>query len=153
MKPRLIKIYPPLYMFMAAGLIWLLHLYFPLYTVLPAPWHQIGIGFIGLALLLDLGSLGLFLWQKTTPHPFKEQKAHHLVTGGFYRISRNPMYLGLLLMLIGWACYLGSLSGFFILPLFIWVITTQQIVYEEQALTEKFEEDYKDYQAQVRRWI
>ena len=153
MPNRFIKIYPPLYMLMGAGLIWCLHLNLPIYT-LPSPlWQQMAYVFIGLALILDLSSLGLFLWQSTTAHPFREHNTSQLVITGFYRISRNPMYLGLLLLQIGWACYLGSLSGFIIPPLFIWVITTQQIIHEEHILTEKFGEVYIAYQQQVRRWL
>jgi len=153
MKPRLIKIYPPLYMLMAAGLIWYLHLNLPLYTIFSPAWKNLSFGFIAIGLILDLSSLFLFLWQRTTPHPFREQKTTSLVTSGFYRISRNPMYLGLLLLLIGWTIYLGSLSGLIIPPLFIWVITQQQIIHEEKILTTKFAQAYINYQQQVRRWL
>ncbi len=153
MKTRLIKIYPPLYMLLCAGLMWCLHTNLPLYT-LPAPWYQpLGYGFIGLGLILDLSSLGLFLWQRTTPHPFREQDSRTLVTTGFYRFSRNPMYLGLLCLLIGFACYLGSLSGFLLPPLFVWLMNTQQIIHEERVLAQTFGEAYRQYQQRVRRWL
>lgn len=83
----------------------------------------------------------------------KPQNSSQLVTEGLYRYTRNPMYVGMLVMLLGWALYLGSLSPLFILPLFIWVINTQQIFPEEAFLTKKFGESYRIYLQAVPRWL
>ena len=56
-------------------------------------------------------------------------------------------------MLAGWGLYLGSVTPFLILPIFVWMMTKQQIEPEEAALTQKFGNAYQDYQQQVRRWI
>lgn len=105
------------------------------------------------ALSLDLSSLLLFFKHHTTPNPFKPGKTKHLVTDGFYRYSRNPMYLGLLMLLKSWAIYLGSLTPFLILPLFILILTFSQIIPEEKILEEKFGQTYLDYKSKVRRWL
>jgi protein-S-isoprenylcysteine O-methyltransferase Ste14 len=63
------------------------------------------------------------------------------------------MYLGLLLWLTGFALYLGSVTPFVALPLFVWVLNTQQIVHEERVLEARFGDSYRDYRTRVRRWI
>ena len=72
---------------------------------------------------------------------------------GLYRFTRNPMYLGMLTWLAGWGIYLGSLSPLIMLPVFIWVLTVQQIIPEETVLAEKFGDDYLAYKQKVRRWL
>lgn len=132
---------------------WLLNQTLPLYHWLGQPWNAFGPIFIGAAILLDVWSLWLFFRAKTTFNPMNPNNTSHLVTTGLYRISRNPMYFGLLLMLIGWALYLGSISPIFLLPLFIWLLTKMQIEPEEKILIDKFGQGYRDYQQRVRRWI
>ncbi len=63
------------------------------------------------------------------------------------------MYVGLLCWLIGWGILLGSLSPFLMLPVFVWLITTQQIMPEEQILLTKFGDQYQDYMMSVKRWF
>lgn len=144
---------PPVYALLAASLMWLLNAYLPIFSWLPYPWNQLGLVFIVLALLADLWSLFLFLRARTTPNPMKPQNTSQLVISGLYRYTRNPMYLGMLIMLLGWGIYLGSLSPFLILPLFIWVINTQQIFPEEAFLTKKFGASYQAYLQAVPRWL
>ena len=103
--------------------------------------------------LIDLSSFIKFLISKTTVNPFKPEKAQTLVTTGMYQFSRNPMYLGLLLLLIGWALYVGALSAILLIPLFILLITTMQIQPEEIILEEIFGQSYIEYKRNVRRWI
>ena len=80
----------------------------------------------------------------TTANPVDPNKATRLVADGVFRFSRNPMYLGLLLLLIGWAIWLGSASPWVIPPLFVIVITIVQIIPEEQALEQLFGEEYRE---------
>jgi protein-S-isoprenylcysteine O-methyltransferase Ste14 len=80
-------------------------------------------------------------------------RATRLVTDNVFSISRNPMYLGLLLLLIGRALWLGTLSVWLIPPLFLFVTTYVQIVPEEQALTQLFGAQYDAYRRDVARWI
>lgn len=147
------KVPPPVYMLIMACMMWLLDKFLPLYKWLNSPWNKLGLIIIGIAVLLDICSLLLFFRAKTTPNPMKPSSTSHLVTSGLYRYSRNPMYLGLLVMLIGWGLYLGSLSPLSMLPLFIWLLTKQQIEPEEIILMDKFGLEYKYYQQRVRRWI
>lgn len=117
------------------------------------PWNKLGLALIAGALMLDLSSLFLFIKRKTTPNPFSPENASKLVTSGMYRFTRNPMYVGLALLLTGWAIYLGSLSPFLLIPLFVVVLTVQQIIPEEKILEEKFGKEYLDYKQSVRRWL
>ncbi|WP_428672731.1 methyltransferase family protein [Roseibium sp.] len=94
-----------------------------------------------------------FARKKTTVNPVAPEKATVLVTGGIYRISRNPMYLGLLCLLLALAVYWGSLTALVIVPAFVWYMTEFQIKPEEEALTALFGDAYKDYCTRVRRWI
>lgn len=147
------RIPPPVYAGLTALAMWGLDSYLPIFQLLAAPWHRFGVCLIVLALLADLWSLWLFFRARTTPNPLKPQHTSQLVTTGLYRYTRNPMYVGMLLMLIGWAIYLGSLSPWLIVPFFVWVINTQQIVPEEAFLAQKFGARYQAYQQSVPRWL
>jgi protein-S-isoprenylcysteine O-methyltransferase Ste14 len=147
------RIPPPVYALLSAWTMWRLHLSFPVMQLWGAEWGRIG-WVIGLAgLLLDGWSVVLFLQSRTTVNPMRPDRARHLVISGFYRFSRNPMYLGLLLQLSGWAVWLGSVSPFAILPLFVGVLTEMQIKPEENMLTISFGEEYKEYRRHVHRWF
>lgn len=147
------RIPPPVYALLAALAMWGLDKHLPILHIFSAPWHRIGLGFIALALLADLWSLWLFFQARTTPNPLKPQNSSQLVTSGLYRYTRNPMYLGMLIMLMGWAIYLGSFSPLLILPLFVWVINTQQILPEEAVLAQRFGASYQAYRQAVPRWL
>jgi protein-S-isoprenylcysteine O-methyltransferase Ste14 len=75
------------------------------------------------------------------------------VDSGIYRFTRNPMYLGMLLVLTAGAVYLGNLAAFAVLPLFVLSMNRLQIRPEERFMREKFGDAYRDYAARVRRWI
>ncbi len=153
MKALELKIPPPVYALGMAGLMWLLNQYFPVAQIIPDPWNNIGLGIIVLAIALDSSSLFLFLKKHTTINPMHPDHTKSLVTEGLYRYTRNPMYVGLLVILTGFAIMLGSITPFFILPLFYWLITTQQILPEERILEEKFGQQYLDYKKRVKRWL
>ena len=144
---------PPVYMLIFAACMWLLDQYWPLAQLIDPPFNKLGFILIAGALMLDLSSLFLFFKRKTTPNPFAPKNASHLVTSGMYRYTRNPMYVGLAILLTGWAIYLGSASPFLLIPLFIFVLTIQQIKPEEETLEEKFGQEYINYKNSVRRWL
>lgn len=144
---------PPVYSLSIAGIMYWLDGHQPLYSWPDGLLNDLGLLMIVLALLADLWSLGLFFRAKTTPNPMKPVATKKLVVQGMYRISRNPMYLGMLIALSGWWLYLGSLSPLLMLPVFVRVITVQQILPEEKVLEEKFGAEYRAYKQQVRRWI
>ena len=148
-----LKIPPPIYAISIALIMWLLNRYFPVVQLITSPWNNLGIALMLLAGLLDLSSLYLFFKKRTTPNPMKPEFTTGLVMSGLYKISRNPMYLGLLTILFGFAIYLGNLTSFLVLPAFYFVITEMQIKPEERMLEEKFGEQYLDYKSKVRRWL
>lgn len=107
----------------------------------------------GVGLAIEFTALIAFFKAKTTINPLTPQNTQHLLTNGLYRFSRNPMYLGLLLLLSGWALYLGNPINMIWLTIFIVVMTWLQIKPEESALKQLFGESYKQYCAHVRRWL
>ena len=89
----------------------------------------------------------------TTIDPFNPEEASSLVASGVFRFSRNPMYLSLLLVLIGWFIWLGSFYNLAVLALFVSYITAFQIKPEEAVMKSLFGEKYDQYRSRVRRWI
>ena len=89
----------------------------------------------------------------TTVNPFRPQNTSALVTSGVYRFTRNPMYVGLLLVVVGWAAFLCSAWAFAGPVAFVAYISRFQIAPEERALSAKFGTAYSDYLSRVRRWI
>ena len=90
---------------------------------------------------------------KTTVNPMRPESASSLVVSGIYQYTRNPMYLGLLLILLGWAAFLSNLAAFALLPAFVVYMNHFQIAPEERALGSLFAQEYQAYRARVRRWI
>lgn len=105
-----------------------------------------GVGF-------DLLGIFSFRASRTTINPLKPERTSTLVTEGVYRITRNPMYVGLALLLCAWAVYLSSLLPFAGPAIFILYITRFQIQPEERVLKSIFGETYTNYCARVRRWL
>ncbi len=104
-------------------------------------------GFIGLAGIYE------FRKAKTTVNPTKPHEATSIVESGVFRYSRNPMYLGLLLLLFGFAYWQQNVLGLATCVLFVWYMNRFQIVPEEKTLTRVFGKAYVDYKNRVRRWI
>tara|TARA_B100000745_G_C20004952_1_gene341229 strand:- start:184 stop:654 length:471 start_codon:yes stop_codon:yes gene_type:complete len=94
-----------------------------------------------------------FKLAETTVNPIRPETASSLVTHGVYRLSRNPMYLGFLLCLLGWGFLLGNLFSLLLAGGFAWYMTELQIKPEETALIQRFGDSYKDYLQKTRRWI
>ena len=108
---------------------------------------------MALGLGLDLYSILTFIRSRTTVNPMQPNRASRLVVSGVYRLSRNPMYLGMVLMLSGWAWLLGNPIGWLAVWLFARVLVIVQIGPEEIALRDRFGESYVDYCRCVNRWI
>lgn len=111
----------------------------------------IGLGIVG----LSSGIMGVTQFKKaqTTPNPQALEKVSSLVTSGIYQYTRNPMYVGLVLILLGWAFYLSHFLAFVLLPVFIFYMTRFQIQPEERMLARKFGKHYHAYLKKVSRWI
>lgn len=106
-----------------------------------------------LALLVALAGVVEFRRRRTTTNPMKPEAVSQVVSSGIYRYSRNPMYLGFLLALTGWALWLSSALAWPMLVLYVLYMNRFQIAPEERVLTELFGDEYRQYQVRVRRWI
>jgi protein-S-isoprenylcysteine O-methyltransferase Ste14 len=114
------------------------------------------------AMALALGVLGAavaiagvlaFRDKRTTVNPLTPNASSSVVSNGVYRVSRNPMYLGFLLALAGWAVYLSNAGAALLLPAFVAYMTQYQIKPEERALLAKFGSGFAQYMSRVRRWL
>jgi protein-S-isoprenylcysteine O-methyltransferase Ste14 len=146
------KIPPPLFGLLCAIGMW--------WSSSGLQWEAVGTlrySLAGLVLVVGLGfdALGLLAFRRarTTVNPLRPGKASALVATGVYRITRNPMYVGMALLLCGWAAMLGSLAALAGPLVFVLFITRFQIVPEERVLSAKFGEDYTRFCQQVRRWL
>lgn len=147
------KIPPPVYALLVAAAMYWLNLHLPLVVVFERDWRFLAWVLGGPGLGLDLWALGRFFKAKTTALPMHPHKSTHLVVSGPYRFTRNPMYLGLALQLAAWAWWLGSLSPWLLLPVFVLLINEMQIKPEERALLLIFGDDYRRYCETVHRWL
>jgi protein-S-isoprenylcysteine O-methyltransferase Ste14 len=101
----------------------------------------------------DLLGLVAFRRSRTTVNPLRPERASSIVTGGVYRVTRNPMYVGLVLLLLAWAVHLSALLPFVGPAIFVLYVTHFQIKPEERVLEELFGEEYRAYASRVRRWL
>jgi protein-S-isoprenylcysteine O-methyltransferase Ste14 len=108
---------------------------------------------VATGVMLALAGLIRFRQAATTVDPLHPEGASSLVTTGIYRVSRNPMYLGMLLVLFGWATWLSHPLSFVALPLFVVYMNRFQIRPEERILHKKFGETFVAYSRAVRRWL
>jgi protein-S-isoprenylcysteine O-methyltransferase Ste14 len=102
---------------------------------------------------IALAGVVAFRQAHTTVNPTTPEASSAVVTSGVYRWSRNPMYLGFLVVLAGWAVYLANVVSVLLLPAFVAYMTRFQIKPEERALEAKFGAPYTRYEQQVRRWL
>lgn len=147
------KVPPPVVGALVALIMWLSSVLPP---GLPIPPGVKGflVAVIGLAgLTFDVLGLLAFRQRRTTVNPLDPGKASTLVTGGIYRVTRNPMYLGMALLLTAWALHLSSLWPLLGPVAFVLYITRFQILPEERALLRLFGQDYSAYVSRVRRWL
>lgn len=105
------------------------------------------------AAFFALAGVVSFRRAKTTINPINPENASSLVNSGIYGVSRNPMYLGLALLLVAWAVYLSSLWSLVGVLAFILYVNRFQITPEERALTALFGDQFLSYQSKVRRWL
>ncbi|MDO9265071.1 MAG: isoprenylcysteine carboxylmethyltransferase family protein [Desulfosalsimonadaceae bacterium] len=148
-----LKIPPLAQAAIAIFLIWLFDRYMPLYHINFNYQYLIARAVIGIGAIVAVAGIFAFRKLNTTVDPRYPEKAKNLVIVGIYKYSRNPMYLGLLLILTGIAVYSGALSNILVLFLFVAFINKYQIIPEEVALQEKFGDSYTHYTRNVRRWL
>lgn len=104
---------------------------------------------------IGAGIAGIWSFYKarTTINPLEPSEATHFVSGGIYKLSRNPMYVGLACCLVSWAIWLSYLLPWLGVLLFIAYMTCFQIIPEERVLRQKFGDGYQNYCLKVRRWL
>jgi len=145
------KIYPPVYLLIAALMMAGLHYYVPGPRFIEPPLTYIGCGVFALGLVVVILMKRSFDKADTTIMPYEESTA--LLTGGLYAFSRNPIYVCTVAGLAGVAVAFGSLLGVIVIPFFIWIIHARVIAIEEAMLEDAFGDDYLAYKARVRRWL
>ena len=128
-----------------------LHFLFPIGRIVHSPYTYAGIVFVVLGIVLNLWSDSLFKKARTTVKPYENPA--ELITSGPFRISRHPMYLGMVAILLGVAVLLGSIIAFWFPALFLLVMELMFIPLEEKKLEELFGESYLNYRKKARRWI
>jgi len=145
------KFNPPLIFFSLFIISFIVSFLLPRPQLIPAPFHYLGAVFIFLGAHINIVSDRLFKLHQTPIKPY--QKPNFLITSGPYKISRNPMYLGMFLLLFGLAIYLQSAFTLLVPIIFIIFIQKYFIPIEETNLKKQFGQKYQQYQKKVRRWL
>ena len=147
-----LKIPPPVVAVLVAGAMYVAALLLPVLALPSGVRVATALVLVAIGMCFDLAGLLAFRKAKTTTNPLTPQRSSSVVTGGVYRITRNPMYLGLVLMLLALAVFLASPWALLGPLVFAAFITRFQIQPEERALAQRFGAPYLDYCARVRRW-
>lgn len=144
---------PPVVMLVIGLIMWLLAFLFPALAVasITSLTGGIVVGLVGLG--ISMAGVITFKQARTTSDPRNPADASVLVTSGIYRVTRNPMYVGVLLILIGWGLFLGNILALIFALVFIPYISRYQIQPEERFLEGKFGAAFTAYKAKVRRWV
>jgi len=148
-----LKIPPPIVALIFGALMWLVARAAPMFAfALP------GRGIIATCIVLTgftTAVMGAASFRRagTTVNPLHPEKASSLVISGVYKVTRNPMYLGLLLVLVAWGIFLSNVLALILLPVFVLYMNYFQIRPEEIALTSVFGQQFVAYKSRVRRWL
>ena len=146
-----VKIHPPVLLALHIFIAWLLGMAIALPFKVPPIFSNVGLGLAGLGFLF--GALALYEFRKarTTVDPHGSVKT--IVSKGIYRFTRNPIYLGMACMLLGFPLTFGNVWGIVLTPVFILLMNSLVIQHEEAYLEKKFGDVYAGYKSRVRRWI
>ncbi len=145
------RIPPPVFMLLTVLCMILLNYYVPIGRWLNYPWRYLGIALIILGFTLGLGS-GLY-FRKLGTNPKPGAKATLIVTKGPFKYTRNPMYLGLMTIIIGVSILLGTFSPLFLIPILFLILHTQFVLREEKLMEKWFGKPYLDYKNKTPRWL
>lgn len=147
------KIPPPIILLLSGIAMWFIaHSEFA-YTIANPFALIMAIILAALGILISASAIRRFKAVETTINPLHPDSATSLVHHGVFGRTRNPMYVGLFLVLLGWAVWLQSLSNVIVLIAFVLSLTELQIKPEEAALKKVFGQGYVEYCKRVRRWI
>lgn len=147
------RIPPPVVAALIAAAMWGIASLPPALPLAPALRQLLAAALAMVGVTFDLLGLLAFRRSRTSINPMKPGKASALVTGGVYQVTRNPMYVGLALLLAAWAVHLTMLWPFLGPVLFVLYMNRFQIGPEERVMRDKFGEQYAAYAARVRRWL
>ena len=142
---------PPLFFLGALALEAVLHFGLPMAPLITSPWTWLGAIPILVGLAVMVVGDRQFKAAETAISPFDQPST--LVRGGVFRVSRNPMYLGMVLTLAGEAMALGTPTPMVVPWIFAWLVSIRFIRMEEAVLSEVFGADYEAYRESVRRWL
>jgi protein-S-isoprenylcysteine O-methyltransferase Ste14 len=145
------KLLPPAYVLTSIVLMVALHFLAPAARLIPSPWNFLGVIPLAVGIVINIVADTAFRRAGTTVKPF--QASTSLLTTGVYRLSRNPMYLGLVLVVLGIAVVTGSLTPLVVVPIFALLLDRNFIAAEERMLEERFGAAWLEYKNRVRRWI
>lgn len=148
-----LKLPPPVVALITACLMWLLSRLAGSFALPQYLRVVLGTALVVGGFAIARSGLLAFRRANTTSDPTRPGTSSSLVRSGVYRFSRNPMYLGVLLVLVGWAVFLANLLAFVVLPAFVLYLNRFQIAPEERALTSRFGADFAVYKTRVRRWL
>ena len=148
-----LKVPPPVVGLFMGALMWLTSRAVPAFGFTLPQRNAFVLGLLVAGVCVSVLGVASFRRARTTVNPLKPERSSCLVTSGIYRYTRNPMYLGLLLILLGWAVFLANLVAFIFLPAFIVYLNRFQIRPEEKALASLFGQDFANYRSKVRRWL
>jgi len=148
-----LKLPPALIMIFFAAIMLVLERYVPV-GLLDFNGHQLVAKMLfGFGALIGILGMWEFFKASTTIDPHSAERVSTLVQTGIYRFSRNPMYLALVSIIISLGFYLGDLLTLSVVPVFILYLQYLQIIPEEEALEEKFGDEFREYKSKVRRWL
>ncbi len=142
---------PPKILVLSIGLTAILHYTVPGVYAITKPYNSVGWLIIVIGIICMIWTRQTLQRQRTTLHPTEQPNS--LVTTGPFRISRNPFYVGYLLVALGVATILGSLLAFFGPLVFLVWINSKVIPTEEHNLEQVFDQRYREYKKHVRRWL
>ncbi|PIP02984.1 MAG: isoprenylcysteine carboxyl methyltransferase [Zetaproteobacteria bacterium CG12_big_fil_rev_8_21_14_0_65_54_13] len=148
-----LKIPPPLVAMLCGLLIWALAELLPVQTAGTALRQMLALFLLALAIGIDMAALIHFRKAGTSIDPRYPHKTTMIVGHGIYARTRNPMYLGLVLILSSLGLWLGSIAALPVIVIFICYMNYFQIAAEEEHLSRRFGDAYRAYKARVRRWI
>ena len=148
-----LKLPPPLVAFLTGALMWWAARTTPIMSFSFPARLAVAIACAATGVLVAVSGALTFRRAGTTVNPFQPDKATSLVVSGVFAYTRNPMYLGLLLVLTGWSIWLANALAFVFVPAFVVYMNRFQIVPEERALASLFGKEFADYKSRVRRWL
>ena len=142
---------PPTLLALAIAGMLALHFLLPLGRVVPFPWNCLGAPLILFGIIWNLWADRLFKRHRTTVKPHLQPTS--LVSAGPFRLSRHPMYLGMIAIALGLAVVLGTLTAMLVALVFATLLAVKFVPMEERLMEQTFGDAWKDYRTRTRRWL